>query len=162
MPARAQPKNPQGKEQKGMSEHAPDEGKEQKAGTDWKAEARKWEDRAKANMAELKSLKETADAGRSAKSELEAAMERLSKLEQENAAKDRALLTTTIANDTGVPADLLVGETREELVAHAEKILAFRGEQPSNPVIPRGGYQPVPPKPNDEQEFVSNLFKRSE
>lgn len=130
--------------------------------TDWKAEARKWEDRAKANRAALEKLQETATAGQTAQSELEKALERLTRLEQENAVKERALLTATVAQEKGIPADLLVGDTREELTAHADKILAFRGEQTSGPVIPRGGYQPTPPKPSDEKEFVTNLFKRSE
>lgn len=41
-----------------------------------------------------------------------------------------ANLKYSVAIDKGVPADLLTGNTAEELEAHAEKLLSFRGEMP--------------------------------
>lgn len=138
---------------------------EQKPGegpTDWKAEARKWEDRSKANHAELLQLKQALQAQGDAKTDLEKALDRLNALEQSVAEKDIQLMKQAVASAKGVPVDLLVGSTEDELSAHADKILEFRGQAPAGPVIPKGGFHPAPPKPNDEQEFVKSLFRGSE
>lgn len=131
-------------------------------GTDWKAEARKWEDRAKANFAQVKALQDEAAAAKAAQAELEAARTRLAELEQDNAAKERALLVTQVAQAKGVPADLLTGNTAAELEAHADKILAFTGAQAPErgAVIPKAGYQPEHPKPDEATAFVRTLFAK--
>lgn len=130
--------------------------------TDWKAEARKWEDRSKANYEELQQLKQKVQSQGDAQSDLEKALDRLNALEQSVAEKDIQLMKQAVATEKGVPVDILVGSTEEELSAHADKILAFRGDAPAGAVITQAGFHPEPPKPNDEQEFVNNLFKRSE
>lgn len=132
-------------------------GAEDKAGTtDWKREARKWEDRAKESFAELKRLREQDDAS---KTEMERALERITRLEEENKAKDAEILRQSVAEAKGVPADLLVGSSRDDLEAHAEKILAFRGETPAGPYVPKAGSHPAPPQPSEERKFVNTIFR---
>lgn len=133
----------------------------QDEGTDWKQEARKWEDRAKANYAQVKTLQDAAAAAEQAQSELEQARKRLSELEATQAAQDRALLAHEVAAEKGVPHELLTGSTRDELEAHADKILAFTGTQvPAGAVIPKAGYQPAQPKPDEATSFVRALFPK--
>lgn len=105
--------------------------------TDWKAEARKWEQRAKEHRAKLRDLEPKAqrfeEIEESQKTELQKLQERLAAAEgqaQELAlAKDRA----EVAAEKGVPASLLHGATREELEAAADALLEFRGEQRQAP-----------------------------
>ena len=67
---------------------------------DWKAEARKWEARAKDNKAKADEAEE-----RAIKTEAEL---------------EKARLVTRIAQETGVPAGLIHGESAEELEASAK------------------------------------------
>lgn len=140
----------------------PNEQKPGEDSIDWKAEARKWEERSKTNHSELQKLQQTLQAQGDARTDLEKALDRLNALEQAVAEKDAQLMKQAVSSVKGVPAELLVGSTEAELSAHADKILEFRGSTPTGPVIPKGGFHPVPPKPNDEQEFVKTLFRGSE
>lgn len=105
--------------------------------TDWKSLARKHEDRAKAANAELKELRQKAkrldEFEESQKTELQKLQERAEQAERQaqelTLAKDRA----EVAAEKGVPAKLLKGSTREELEAHADELIEFRGEQKSTP-----------------------------
>ena len=94
--------------------------------TDWKAEARKWEARAKANNAandELEALKtqSAADIAAAVK-RAEDAEAKAAQLEAA-AARDRAV--NAIANETGVSAAVLgrmSGDTEEEIRANAQVV----------------------------------------
>ncbi|WP_054953084.1 hypothetical protein [Flaviflexus massiliensis] len=82
----------------------------------WKAASRKWEDRAKANKAELEQV--TADRAKD--------LERITSLEAELSALRESqadMLRETVAAVKGVPAHRITGSTREELEADAEKFL---------------------------------------
>lgn len=98
--------------------------------TDWKAEARKWEDRAKANksaaekLAEIEEASKTAD--QKAAERLELAEKRAVELEQK---ADRA----EVAAEKGVPIGLIHGSNRAEMEASAEALIAYRG----TPTTPR-------------------------
>lgn len=116
--------------------------------TDWKSEARKWEQRAKdnretarANEAAARRLKEIEDAQ---KSEAEKTAERIAALEAENRSfKEReqvAAWSAEVAEAAGVPANLLRGSTKEELEAHAAELKAVL--TPATP--PVSAPQPVP------------------
>lgn len=94
--------------------------------TDWKAEARKWEERSKSNRAELDALagqlqeersKQTDAEDRAAKAEAE--MERI------KAELDRTKLIGRVSEETGVPAALLFGDDEEALKASASAINAY-------------------------------------
>jgi len=91
--------------------------------TDWKAEARKWEERAKANKTAAERLAEIEEAS---KTEAQKAAERLAAAEAKVAefeARDQlAAWKAEVAEATGVPAVALAGSTKEALEAHAETL----------------------------------------
>lgn len=90
---------------------------------DWKAEARKWETRAKENFDALAS-KESAIQELTAKNEaLTGKVKDLETVISEGE-KEKAFAQTLaeVAEATGVPAAALRGSTREELEAHAETL----------------------------------------
>lgn len=123
--------------------------------TDWRAEAKKWETRAKENKTaadrlaqledaqktELQKIQERAEAAEKRAADLEAAeQQRIAKAEQ---AKQIADWKTKIAADPkfeGVPASALRGSTEEELREHAAELKALIPD----PTARRGGGAYVP------------------
>lgn len=104
--------------------------------------------RERSKFADYDELKAKADAYDAAederKSDLEKATERAAKAEQELAAlkasNELARTRAEIANEAGIPAELLRGATKEELEAHAEAIKAAFGSVSKFPnVSDRGG-----------------------
>ena len=92
--------------------------------TDWKAEARKWEDRAKANT---KAAERLAEIEESNKTELQKATDRAAAAEAKAAEVGARAMRAEVAAAKGIPAALLSGSTQEELEASADALLAFRG-----------------------------------
>jgi hypothetical protein len=117
---------------------------------DWKAEARKWEERAKGNKSALDDLTGKFTAIESEKTEL------ATKVQTYEAEKERATLVSEVATSVGVPASALRGNTREELEAHASVLAELI--KPSGPVIP--GQEKTPHKVLDspDRAFVGKLF----
>ncbi|KZM78393.1 hypothetical protein [Cellulosimicrobium sp. I38E] len=108
--------------------------------TDWKAEARKWETRAKENkdaadkLAEIEKSK--LDAVELAQRERDEAQAELTGFKtREQVAKWKA----QVSEETGVPAAALSGSTLEELQAHAEVLKPLIGSAPKGPVVPTEG-----------------------
>lgn len=104
--------------------------------TDWKAEARKWETRAKENSAARKRLDELEEA---AKSDLEKATSRAEAAEKRAAELEALTLRREVAEAKGLPlaaAGRLSGITREELEADADQLVALIGQQDTNPPHP--------------------------
>lgn len=91
----------------------------------WKAMSRKNEAQAKANAEKANKYDELLKEQEAAKSDFDKLNERIATLEANNAEKDAQLLKAQIAQETGVPADMLVGATAEELTACAERINKF-------------------------------------
>ena len=91
-----------------------------------RAEAAKHRTEAKANAEAAKRLAEIEE---STKTEAQKQAEHLAKLQQENERLQAQMLKAQVAADKGVPADLLAGSTEDELVASAERLIAFRGPQ---------------------------------
>ena len=117
--------------------------------TDWKAEARKWEARAKENAPAAKRLAEIEEAN---KTEAERVAERIAAAEARAAELEVKALRAEVANAKGVPAHLLAGSTQEELEAAADALIAFRGEQkqtPSSTAIGRANGASVAATPAD-------------
>jgi CRISPR/Cas system-associated endonuclease/helicase Cas3 len=107
--------------------------------TDWKAEARKWEKRAK----DAQSLREAAEKWNEYEASLKPAQERMAeelaatKAEAESART--ALLRYEIAADKQIPSEaikLLQGSSREELEEAADALLALIANQ-SKPKSPK-------------------------
>lgn len=100
--------------------------------TDWKAEARKWEARAKANSDAADKLKSIEDAS---KTEVQKMSDRLTEAQSKlKGYEDRDQIhgwATEIVKDSHVPAEALRGTTREELEAHFQQLKSLIPE-PSN------------------------------
>lgn len=107
--------------------------------TDWKTEARKWEERAKAN----KEAKDALDALTGEKQTLEQALAEVKKTADEKAAEAARY---KVAATKGLPVDLLpeVGD-EAALTAFADKLLEFKGGTGSFVVPGVGGTPPKPP-----------------
>ena len=134
----------------GQGEPPEPHGADAKPETDWKAESRKWEDRAKANKAaadELKKLKEERmteaeklkAAADEAKAEAEAAKAETERLKAEKARADAVKET---ARAQGVDADLLdlmAGDTPERIAENAALLKAKIAAMPIYPNAPDNG-----------------------
>lgn len=66
-------------------------------------------------------------------------------------------LVREVAKETGVPADLLRGSTREEMTAHGKALAEYLTARSATPVIPSLGAAPET-KQTTEQAFVKMLF----
>lgn len=116
---------------------------------DWKAEARKWEARAKENSDAAKRLAEIEEAF---KTEAQKAAERLAaaeaKVKEYETREQIAAWKAEVAEATGVPATVLAGSTKEEIEAHAEtlKPLISASQQPAapQPIPGEGRAAPIP------------------
>ena len=63
------------------------------------------------------------------KSELQKMAERIAATENELRAERQNAMKATVSAAKGVPASALIGDTIEELEAHADELLAWRGKQ---------------------------------
>ena len=112
----------------------------QEAAEDWKAHARTWERRAKADHKQLEALEEL----RSQVAALEAQAH-------------RAKLIAAAASEYGVPADLIHGDTEDEIKQIAQRLADWRGTTatPAVPALADSGAGVFPPRPSslslDEQ-----------
>jgi hypothetical protein len=97
---------------------------------DWKAEARKWERRAKENSDAAKRLKEAEDAD---KSELQRFTDRVTAAEKRAEEAEKRALRMEVAQAKGLTAaqaKRLTGTSKEELEADADELLeAFGGKK---------------------------------
>lgn len=114
--------------------------------TDWKAEARKWEERAKKSFEKAKAYDElkARDATETERlqRQLDEATAKVAEFEGEH---ERARWAKEISESTGVPASWLRGSTKEEMEAHAAEISKDYKRQTA-PVVSGDGQQPEPPK----------------
>lgn len=112
------PEAPQGAPAAPVVPEAPQE-------TDWKAEARKWEGRAKENSKAAERLTELEEAN---KSELQKVIDRAEAAEKKIATAQAEALRLTVAarhGITGDALDLLHGSDEDELEAKATKLAAL-------------------------------------
>ncbi|CAB4152576.1 hypothetical protein UFOVP609_16 [uncultured Caudovirales phage] len=104
--------------------------------TDWKAEARKWETRAKADHEAANQWREFET---NQKSEVEKMADELARFKAEASESSTKLLKFEVASQKGIPAEameLLNGSTREELERAADKLLSLIADQ-SKPNTPK-------------------------
>lgn len=103
------------------ADEAPEEG--------WKAHARQWERRAKADRKQVESLM-------AAISDKDATIEGLrTEVAERQRAAERAEKIAAAASEYGVPADLIRGDTDEEITDYAKRLSEWRGE--AAPVVPK-------------------------
>lgn len=129
--------------------------------TDWKALARKWEERSKENKTALdqlqqehKTLAEQTQGLEEAKTSLAA------KVEQFEAAQERDRLVTKVSEETDVPANLIRGETEQELRDHAAALKPVLQKQRGGPVIPSQADMPSDVVDDPMRDFTRNLFNK--
>lgn len=143
------------------------EGAEQEAvkEIDWKAEARKHEQRAKDNLAKAKAnetaAQRLAEIEEATKTAEQKAAERLAQAEQRANELEARANRASAANVHGIPEAILGGpasSSPEDLAAFAESLTAWRGEQkqaPSSSAISRANTSAVE---GDERSFARQLF----
>lgn len=103
-------------------DEAPEEG--------WKAHSRQWERRAKADRKQVESL---TDAINSKDVTIEDLRTQVADLQR---AAERAEKIAAAASEYGVPADLIRGDTDEEIAEYAKRLAEWRGETAA-PVVPK-------------------------
>lgn len=103
---------------------------EVEAPEDWKAHARQWERRAKADRKQVESLM-------AAISDKDATIEGLrTEVAERQRAAERTEKIAAAASEYGVPADLIRGDTDEEIAEYAKRLADWRGETAA-PVVPK-------------------------
>lgn len=124
----------------------------------WKRMSRENEARAKANADAARRLKEIEDRDLSelqkAQRDREEALARLQEVERE-ATRNRVALAK------GLPAEIasvLSGANEEELAAHADALLAWRGNQAPPTPRPDPGQGPRPTSPEQEDEVLYRQY----
>lgn len=131
------------------------------ADTDWKAEARKWESRAKENLAAAKAnedaAKRLAELEDAQKTEAQKAQERLKAAEERAAELELKANRAEVAAEKGIPAELLSGSTREELEASADALIAFKGDQSSRLIVRGEGKTPAPKPLTPAEQFAQSF-----
>lgn len=127
-------------------------------GTDWKAEARKWESRAKADHDAAKAWREYE---LSQKSDHEKLAEELARVQAEASQASAELLRFKIAAEKGISGDatkLLKGSSQEELEAEAELLLSLIANQ-SKPKQPQPDENQGKPAPSNVGQLTREDLK---
>ena len=105
-------------------------------GTDWKAEARKWEARAKAAKADSEDASKWREYEQSLKPEQERLAEELARTKAEAESATAQLLRYEVAASKGITGEatkLLKGKTRDELEEEADLLLKLLASQSKTP-----------------------------
>lgn len=128
---------------------------------EWKAKARYWEGKAKANKDKAAKYDELEEAS---KSELQKATERAqraeSELEHMRRESERNALVSRIASESNVPAALLVGDDEEQLRESAAALVEWNSStRPSFPPDTGGG-NGAPPLTKESIEQIEDPIKR--
>jgi len=95
--------------------------------TDWKAESRKWESRAKENSTATQRLAEIED---EKKSDEQKVTDRIAAAEKRADDLEVKATRAEVAAAKGVPAEMLQGSTQAELEASADALIEFKGVTP--------------------------------
>lgn len=112
------------------------------AAEDWKAHARTWERRAKADHKQLADLTEAINGKDTTIEELRSQVAAL------EAQAHRAKLIAAAASEYGVPADLIHGDTEDEIKEIAQRLADWRGTTatPAVPALTDSGAGVFPPR----------------
>lgn len=129
--------------------------------TDWKAEARKWEERAKANKSAAEKLAEIEEANKTAEQKRDEELEKLRKENESYKTREQvAKWKEEVAEAAGIPAAALAGSTKEEIEAHAETLkplIAGKTKGAVGPYVPSEGTGSGAPAASAGQEFADFL-----
>ncbi|KFI97820.1 capsid assembly scaffolding protein Gp46 family protein [Bifidobacterium stellenboschense] len=135
--------------------------------TDWEAKyrevlshSREWEKRAKDNKAAADELQQLKESQMSEQQKAEAKTARLQKeLDQLKAEKQANEWRSQVAAETGLPSNLIVGDSLEAMQEHAKAIGEYVASQSGRrlPQVSDPGRQPNR-APSDLQQFASSVF----
>ena len=147
-----------------------DDPKPQGDGTDWKAEARKWEQRAKDNKSAADELQQLKEAD---KTEAQKAADRAAEAEKRATEAESRALRLEVAQDKGLTpaqAKRLAGTSKEELEADADELLETfapaktddEGEPPGTSRRPKerltpGASASAEPEETDPRKLAADL-----
>jgi len=126
--------------------------------TDWKAQARKWEQRSKANAKAAEELE-------SAKAALSEALERAEKAEatisEREAAEKRDAAIKAASESSGVPVEVLQGYGGDDLEEYAKGIAKYFEKQSTNrPYIPTdGSHASTKPKLDGRRQLAKQMLE---
>lgn len=144
---------------------APDGETPAQAEPDWKAEARKWESRAKENKQKADQFDHLQEAN---KTEAQKQADALAQAQQQASESQQALLRYEVGAAKGVPANLigrLQGSTREELETDADALLAAFPASSGTPTATKpvatlasGATSVDQQQPVDSNEALRRLF----
>lgn len=124
------------------------------------AHSREWEKRAKANKSAADELEQLKESRMTEQQKAEAKASRLQKeLDQLKAEKQSNEWRSQVADESGLPASLIVGSTLEEMQAHAKAIGEYVASRTGRqlPQVPDPGRQPNR-APSDLEQFASSVF----
>lgn len=112
------------------------------AAEDWKAHARTWERRAKADHKQLEALTEAINGKDTTIEELRSQVAAL------EAQAHRAKLIAAASSEYGVPADLIHGDTEDEIKQIAQRLADWRGTTATSavPALADSGAGVFPPR----------------
>lgn len=118
--------------------------KEVEEAVDWESHAKKWESRAKRNLKRVNELEQAVKAASDSKDEavkqaVEPLKARLKAFEREDQMRN---WKQKVTDETGIPAELLRGETLDELQSHGKALSEFLQDQVKGPVVPNVGEVP--------------------
>lgn len=133
--------------------------KAEKAEPDWKAEARKWETRAKENSKAAETLAALEEAKKTNEQKLEERATAAEKVAAERSLEAERALVALDKGLTASQAKRLVGTTREELEADADELLADLGSKNTGQVRsdPSQGAKPATGSQDPAQLFADAL-----
>lgn len=157
-----------------MAEEANTDQNQQDAGephgeqsTDWEAKyreavshSREWEKRAKDNKAAADELEQLKESQMSEQQKAEAKTARLQKeLDALKAEKQQTAWRSQVAEETGLPANLIVGDSLESMQAHAKAINEYVESKTVTPGIPAPTNGTVPPE--NPRSTVADDFRHA-
>ena len=120
----------------------------------WRANSRKWEGIAKANLEKAKAYDELVAKQKEEEPALEALQKKVATLESEaKTAREEAqrqTLLNKVSAETGVPATLIQGATEEEMSAYAKNVLAFVDSRAPKMPADKGGGASTKPLTSEE------------
>lgn len=125
----------------------------------WKTNSRKWENLAKSNANAAKELEELKL--QLAESQ-DTAAKATAEAQQLKAQREHEQLKAQVAEEMGVPVDLVIGDTKEAMTDYATKLKAYLPDS-TKPVVGSDGFAPITtgaPKTTREQfaEAIENQF----
>ena len=122
-----------------------------------KAHKREWERRAKANRAAADELARAQEAGKTAEERI---AELTRRLDEKERAEARARVAARVAAERGVPADLIVGDTEEEMGEWADRMRSAFAPRAAPKVERPGTFARSDGKPDDGgmRDVIRKLF----